>query len=71
MGAWSPIIQTLQGILVACGGLGVAIGLLIKAGAAHDESKHSLSHTIIGGAVSGLLIGLLAKDIGGVFIGWI
>ena len=71
MGAWSGIIDTLQGILVACGGLGIAVGLLLKATAAHDESKHSLSHTIMGGAVTGLLIGLLAQDIGGVFIGWI
>ncbi len=71
MGAWSGIIDTLQGILVACGGLGIAVGLLLKATAAHDESKHGLSHTIMGGAVTGLLIGLLAQDIGGVFIGWI
>ena len=71
MGAWSPVIETLQGILVACGGLGVAIGLVIKATAAHDESKHGLSHTIIGSSVTGLLIGLLAQEIGGVFIGWI
>ena len=71
MGAWQPIIQTLQGILVACGGLGVAVGLCLKAAAAHDESKHGLSHTIIGSSVTGLLIGLLANDIGGVFIGWI
>ncbi len=71
MGVWSDIIGTLEGILVACGGLGVAVGLCLKATAAHDESKHSFSHTIIGSSLTGLLIGLLAQDIGGMFIGWI
>lgn len=71
MGAWSPIIETLQGILVACGGLGVAVGLCLKATAAHDEGRHGLSHTIIASSLAGLLVGLLAQDIAGVFVGWI
>ena len=71
MGPWQSIIDTLQGILVACGGLGIVVALAIKAAAGHDASKHAFSHVLIGGAVSGLLIGLLAKDIYQLMLSWI
>lgn len=70
MGAWSPLIGLLEGLLLACGGLGILLGLAIKAVAGSDEGRHATSHKLIAAAAVGLLVGLLARDIYGMVFSW-
>ncbi len=67
---WDPLINLLQGVLIGCGGLGVLVGLAMKALAGPDEGRHETSHKIIGSAATGLAIGLLAPDIYDLVFSW-
>ncbi len=70
MGAWSPLVGLLEGLLLACAGLGVLLGLAIKAVAGSDEDRHAVSHKLIAAASVGLLAGLLARDVYGMIFSW-
>lgn len=70
MGAWEPIISLLQGVLLACGGLGIVAGVAVKAVAGTDEGRHAASHKIMTAAGVGLMFGLLAPDIYALIFSW-
>lgn len=67
---WSPLISLLQGLLLGAGGLGILIGIAVKAAAGPNEARHSLSHKLIGAAATGLMIGLLAPEIVDLIFSW-
>lgn len=70
MGAWDPIIDLLQGVLLACGGLGVLLGVALKAVAGTDEGRHAMSHKLMAAAGVGLMFGLLSRDIYNLIFSW-
>lgn len=60
---WSPIISVLKGLLVAASGLGLTVGVVYKLMSDDDSGKHSWTNAVMGAAVFGLFIGLLAEPI--------
>lgn len=70
-GIWAPMINTLSGLLTGLGSIGILVGLGLKATAASDQMRHAFSHRIMAGAATGLLVGLLATDIAGMFLQWV
>jgi hypothetical protein len=63
---WGPIIAWLQAILLSAGGLGLTLGVLHKLARDDDSSRETFWNSIIGAAVTGLLIGLFAEPFVGV-----
>lgn len=68
---WDPIINLLQGVLAAAGGLGLLIGVALKAVAGPDENKHAMSHKLIGASLGGVAIAAMAQDIYNLIFSWI
>lgn len=60
---WSPIIGFLKIILISASGLGLTIGVIYKLMDDDDSGKHSWTNAVMGAAVFGLFIGLLAEPI--------
>lgn len=59
-GFWTSIINLLQGLVLAAGGLGFTVGLAMKASAGHNQDRHALANKLMEGSVVGLFVGLLA-----------
>lgn len=63
---WGPIIGWLQAILLSAGGLGLTLGVIHKLTGDDDSSRETFWNSIIGAAVTGLLIGIFANPFVGV-----
>ncbi len=70
MGVWAPIIKFLEALLMSCGTLGVIVGAAMISVFSYDDGKRALGWQIIGAAVMGLAIGLLATPLYRVIDGW-
>lgn len=67
---FDPLINILQALVVTAGGLGMAVGLCLKAVARDNHEMHAKSHWLMAAAAVGLLIGLTAEDIYNLIFSW-
>lgn len=70
-GVWQPIINWMQVIVGAAATLTIVAGGAIWASAPHDEEKVAIGKEMIGAAVVGLLIALLAVPAYKIIDGWL
>lgn len=69
-GPWATIIGILRGLLIGAGGLGIVVGLGVKASAMGNADRQEFGNRVIERAVVGLFIGLLADPIYNLIVQW-
>lgn len=70
-GFWTPLVDLLKGLVLAAGGVGIVVGLAVKATAAGNQDRQALGNRLIEGAIAGLFVGLLAVAIYELMEAWI
>lgn len=69
-GFWAPLVAVLRGLIIAAGGVGVILGLAIKATAGPREDGQTLGNRVLEGALVGLLVGLLSQPFYDLIVAW-
>lgn len=70
VGAWEPIISTLQKILVPASGVAFLAAAILKANAGANEQRHELAMDCLKGSLVALAIGVLAEPLYNLYTGF-
>ena len=69
-GPWGTIIGILQGLVVGAGGLGIVVGLGVKASAMGNSERQEFGNRMLERAVVGVLLGLPSVPLYNLIVQW-
>ena len=69
-GPWGTIVNILQGLIIGAGGLGIVVGIAVKAVAIGNADRQELGNRILERAIFGTFLGFLAGPLYNLIVQW-